>query len=67
MVNRYKAESSVMFEDMIITLMDEVAESYIQGDPMTVSLFQQILEDAGFMIVPIEDPTNLFGVQEDAL
>lgn len=28
---------------------------------------ERILEDAGFMIVRIEDPTNFFGVTEDSL
>lgn len=55
------------FEEVLVELMDEVAESYNKGDPMTVSEFQQYLLDAGLWVVPVDDPTNFFGITEDSL
>ena len=42
--------------------MDKTIHSYLHPDK-----FIRALEDLGFMIVPIEDPTNLFGVMEDSI
>lgn len=65
MVNGYKKES-VMIEDIvdeiIVDLQDENGNDRVYGDQLI-----KRLEDYGYMIVPIEDPTNLFGIQEDSV
>lgn len=34
-------------------------------EPLDIEVFEQVLNEQGYMIVPIEDPTNLrFGVDE---
>lgn len=55
------------FAATIIELMDEIIETYNLGVPMNVSQFQQFLEDAGYWVTPIDDPTNFFGIQEDSV
>lgn len=48
-----------LIEDIVQDLQDENGRSFIYG-----SQFIERLELAGYMIVPIEDPTNLrFGVE----
>ena len=66
MVNRDQ-EESVMGDDILDVIweaaeaaMDPVIHSYLHPDK-----FEQALTDLGYMIVPIEDPTNLrFGVED---
>jgi hypothetical protein len=66
MVNGYTKESLMDIIDILQDVIDEVGE-----DSMTCIIYADDiiagLEAAGFMIVPIEDPTNLFGVMEDSV
>lgn len=52
------------------SVMDEpdfelVAEAMFRGELVTSIDLDHLLSDMGYMIVPIEDPTNLFGAMED--
>lgn len=63
MANR-NPEESVM-DDLDDLLFDIIASSVGHTSHIYVDKFLQLLEEQGFMIVPIEDPTNLrFGVDE---
>jgi hypothetical protein len=51
--------------EVITTVLGDIFDLYdvdIRPDD-----FQCILQENGFVIVPIEDPTNLFGIMEDSL
>jgi len=65
MVNRDSKES-VMDSALSEAIEDAVEQSYAGSYP-DVYLFEQVLNEWGFMVVPIEDPTNMFGVMEDSL
>lgn len=49
-------------DDILWDLEHESGNGRVEPDA-----FIKRLESCGFMIVPIEDPTNLFGIQEDSL
>ena len=53
------------------SVMDEVIEELIGLCRIREIEFpqqvEQLLNEWGYMIVPIEDPTNMFGVMEDSL
>lgn len=53
---------SDILDQIIVDLQEESGINTVYADQVI-----RRLEDYGFMIVPIEDPTNLFGVQEDSL
>lgn len=61
MVNRDEAKGGLMLEEILENIFEEF-EEVLDANPRN---FLQLLEEAGFMIVPIDDPTNLFGLQED--
>ena len=63
MVNR-DAKESVMDEDTF-DIIDEAFQT--GGSVATLEDFEFLLSELGLMIVPIEDPTNMFGVLEDSL
>jgi len=48
-------------DDMLNDIIDRIYE----GEPFDAKTLERELAEWGFMIVPIEDPTNLFGVMED--
>lgn len=50
-----------MLEEILENIFEEF-EEVMDANPAN---FIQLLEEAGFMIVPIDDPTNLFGLQAD--
>jgi hypothetical protein len=52
---------SNMLDDIIYDLQEENGTGHVYGDQLI-----DRLEHYGFMIVPIEDPTNLFGIMEDS-
>lgn len=51
----------------IINVVDDILFDFDINHRIFGDDFIKKLEDYGFMIVPIEDPTNLFGIQEDSL
>ncbi len=67
MVHRDTQKGGVMF-DIYDIIYDAIQEATLDGmhyvDP---EKFERALTELGFMIVPIEDPTDLFGVHEDSL
>lgn len=69
MVDRTKDESVMrdITQDAIYEALQECnpnSEYIDQGD---LDKFERLLAEQGFMIVPIEDPTDFFGVTEDSL
>lgn len=71
MVNGYPKESVMNdpISDVVFAIYEAIASDYMNmnEEDMTTEDFENILRDYGFMIVPIEDPTNLFSIQEDSL
>ncbi len=66
MVNGNSKES-VMIDDVLDELIDMIIDIYRGSGYPLVCDVDKFLTDAGFMIVPIEDPTNLrFGVDDEA-
>jgi hypothetical protein len=63
-VNRQEDQSVSMRDIIEETIADIIAEIE-EGRIESVTEFEGLLSELGFMIVPIEDPTNLrFGVDE---
>lgn len=60
----WNAKESVIMDQVIEYLIDQITEWHRLDEPMSSIAFCDILEANGYMIVPIEDPTNLrFGVE----
>lgn len=58
------AEESVMF-DIVEELIEAILNVYRSHSYPLAGDVEAFLEEAGYMIVPIEDPTNLrFGIDE---
>jgi hypothetical protein len=66
MVNGCTKESLMDIIDILQDVMDEAEEDNVTCRCYADDIIAG-LEAAGFMIVPIEDPTNLFGVMEDSV
>jgi hypothetical protein len=45
--------------DLVSEIIEDILEYMYATDNTTASDFQEYLTENGFMIVPIEDPTNL--------
>lgn len=51
--------------DIIYEILDDIIDQAATDLNFTPSELEDLLSEGGFMIVPIEDPTNLrFGVDE---
>ena len=67
MADGYEEESVIDLEELIFQALCDSGLSEQQLNRLDLGQFQIVLADLGYMIVPIEDPTNLFGVMEDSL
>lgn len=63
MVHRDTQKGGMMGDPIYNMLCDFFCEERT----MSPEDFEEFITDYGYMIVPIEDPTNLFGVMEDSL
>lgn len=51
-------------QEVLLASLEEASIDYRYGD-INIVRFEEALTECGYMIVPIEDPTNLrFGVEE---